>query len=323
MCLLLKCEENVMRQKLILCALFSLVAVAFGKIYAQYTIQVEGYVKDSITREALPDVTVALRGTTIGTATAANGYYSIKATSDSTMLGISYVGYETKYVPLRKGVNRINIDLKPASYELSEVVVRRRKEQYSKKDNPALEFARNVIARRELNSPKNHDYFSYNTYEQRTFANDEFDVEKARHNWMLKHVDFIFDYVDSTSVKGRTILPLYNEETIEDYFYRKSPHAERKIVKGYKRAGLIEMISEDGVKQFVDEAFRDVDIFQDNIPLFLNRFVSPLSSIGPNYYKYYLLDTLVLDNELCLDLGFAPFNSESCGFLGDMYFKLG
>ncbi|MDR2917443.1 MAG: DUF5686 and carboxypeptidase regulatory-like domain-containing protein [Tannerella sp.] len=311
-----------MRQKLILCALFSLVAMTFGKIYAQYTIQVEGYVKDSVTKEALPDVTVALKGTTIGTATAANGYYSIKATSDSTMLSISYIGYETKYVPLKKGVNRINIDLNPASYELTEVVVRRRKEQYSKKDNPAVEFARNVIARREQNSPKDHDYFSYNTYEQRTFANDEFDVEKARHNWVLKHVDFIFDYVDSTSVRGRTILPLYNEETIEDYFYRKSPHAERKIVKGYKRAGLIEMISEDGVKQFVDEAFRDVDIFQDNIPLFLNRFVSPLSSIGPSYYKYYLLDTMMLDNELCLDLGFAPFNSESFGFVGHLYVTL-
>lgn len=297
-------------------------AVAFGEIYAQYTIQVEGYVRDSVTKEALPDVTVALRGTTIGTATAANGYYSIKATSDSTVLGISYIGYETQYVSLRKRASRINIYLQPSSYELTEVVVRRRKEQYSKKNNPAVEFARNVIARREQNNPKDHDYFSYNTYEQRMFANDDFDVEKARRNRMFKHVDFIFDYVDSTSVKGRTILPLYNEEMIEDYFYRKSPHAERKIVRGYKRAGLIEIISEDGIKQFVDEAFRDVDIFQNNIPLFLNWFVSPLSSIGPDYYKYYLLDTLTLDNELCIDLGFTPFNPESFGFVGHLYVTL-
>lgn len=311
-----------MRQKMILCAFFLLVAVTFGKTYAQYTIQVEGYVRDSLTNEELPGVTVALRGTTIGTATADNGYYSIRANSDSSVLKVSYVGYETFYAPLKKGLNTINVKLQPASYELSEVVVRRKKEKYTKKDNPAVEFVRNVIARRNLHDPKDQDYFSYNTYEQRTFAHDEFDVEKARQKWLYKHVDFIFDYVDSTSVRGRTILPLYNEEMLEDYFFRKHPHAERKIVKGYKRAGLIEMISEDGVQQFIEEAFKDVDIFQDNISLFLNRFVSPLSSIGPSYYKYYLLDTVDVEGTQCMDLGFAPFNSESFGFVGHLYVTL-
>lgn len=311
-----------MRQKMILCVFFLFVVVTSGKTYAQYTIQVEGYVRDSQTNEELPGVTVALRGTTIGTATADNGYYSIRANSDSSVLMVSYIGYETFYASLKKGINKVNINLQPISYELNEVVVRRKKEKYTKKENPAVEFVRNVIARRDLHDPKEHDYFSYSTYEQRTFAHDEFDVEKARQNWLYKHVDFIFDYVDSTSVRGRTILPLYNEEMIEDYFFRKHPRAERKIVKGYKRAGLIEMISEDGVQQFIEEAFKDVDIFQDNIPLFLNRFVSPLSSIGPSYYKYYLLDTVDVDGTQCMDLGFAPFNSESFGFVGHLYVTL-
>ena len=312
----------VMRQRLLLFVLFSFVAAAYGSVWGQYTIQVEGYVKDSVTNRALPDVTVALKGTTIGTATAENGYYVIRAASDSMLLSISYIGYETQYITLKKGVNRVDVNLIPVSIELDEVTVRAGRERYSRRENPAVEFVQNVIARRELHDPKDRDYFSYNTYEQRTFAFDDFDVEKARRNWALRQVDFIFDYVDSTSVRGRTILPLYNEETIEDYYYRKSPRAERKIVKGYKRAGLIEVISEDGVKQFVNEAFKDVDIFQDNIPLFLNRFVSPLSSIAPIYYKYYLLDTVMLDNEPCLDLGFAPFNSESFGFVGHLFVTL-
>ncbi|MDR1523690.1 MAG: DUF5686 and carboxypeptidase regulatory-like domain-containing protein [Tannerella sp.] len=293
-----------------------------GRTYAQQIIQVEGYVKDFETKEALPYVTVSLRGTNRGAATDENGYFSLRATSDSLVLSVSYVGYETSFTTLKKGYNKVDILLKPAVYELTEITVRPGKERYSKKDNPAVAFARNVIARRNLNDPHNHDYFSYDTYEQRMFAFDDFDVEQARRNWMYKQVDFIFDYVDSTSVRGRTILPLYNEEIIENYFYRKSPHAERKVVGGTKRAGIIEIISEEGVKQFVDEAFQDVDIFRDNIPLFLNRFVSPLSSIGPDYYKYYLLDTVPVDNELCMDLGFAPFNSESFGFVGHLYVTL-
>ncbi|MDR0743290.1 MAG: DUF5686 and carboxypeptidase regulatory-like domain-containing protein [Tannerella sp.] len=311
-----------MRRKIFGALLFFLALMTSGKTYAQQTIQVEGYVKDSITKGALPYVTVALRGTTKGTATDENGYFSMKTTSDSMILSVSYVGYETSHTALKKGVNRVNILLKPEMYELSEIVVRPGREKYSKKENPAVAFARHVIARRSLNNPYEHDYYSYNIYEQRTFANNDFDLEKARQNWVYKHIDFIFDYVDSTSVKGKTILPLYNEEIMEDYFFRKSPRAERKVVRGAKRAGIIEIISEDGVKQFVDEAFQDVDIFQDNIPLFLNRFVSPLSSIGPNYYKYYLLDTVVVDGEKCVDLGFVPFNSESFGFAGHLYVTL-
>lgn len=293
-----------------------------GRTYAQQAVEVEGYVKDSITKEALPYVTVALRGTAKGTATDENGYFSIKTISDSLILSVSYVGYETSLIALQKGVNRVNILLKPGMYELSEVVVRPGRERYSRKENPAVAFARHVIARRNLNSPYERDYFSYNVYEQRTFANNDFDLEEARQNWVYKRIDFIFDYVDSTSVKGKTILPLYNEEIIEDRFYRKSPRAERKVVRGTKRAGIIEIVSEEGVKQFVDEAFQDVDIFQDNVPLCLNRFVSPLSSIGPNYYKYYLLDTVVVDGEKCMDLGFIPFNSESFGFVGHLYVTL-
>jgi hypothetical protein len=316
-------KSITMRQKYRLWILLLFMSVACGEMHAQYTIQVEGYIKDSITNEPLSDVTVAIRGTTIGTATADDGYYSIRTTSDSTVLMVSYIGYETSFTLLRKGEkNRVDIELKPISYELHEIVVRRKKEQYSKKDNPAVEFIQNVIARRHLHDPKDRDYFSYDSYEQRTFARDEFDVERARKSKVYKQVDFIFDYVDSTSVRGRTILPLYNEEIIEDFYFRKSPQTERRIVKGHKRAGLIEIISDDGVQQFIEEAFQNVDIFQDNIPLLLNRFVSPLSSIGPTYYKYYLLDTLTLDGEPCLDLGFAPFNSESFGFVGHLYVTL-
>jgi hypothetical protein len=302
--------------------LFFFAFLTLEEASAQQTIQVEGYVKDSETREALPYVTVSLRGTTKGSATDKNGYFSMRTTSDSLTLSVSYVGYETSLTTLRKGYNKVDILLKPSTYELTEITVRPGKERYSKKDNPAVAFARNVIARRNLNDPYDHDYFSYNTYEQRTFAFDDFDVEKARRNWMYKQVEFIFDYVDSTSIRGRTILPLYNEEIIEDYYYRKSPRAERTVVGGTKRAGIIEIISEDGVKQFIDEAFQDVDIFRDNIPLFLKRFVSPLSSIGPDYYKYYLLDTVLIDDAPCMDLGFAPFNSESFGFVGHLYVTL-
>ncbi len=311
-----------MRLRFVFNVLITLMVLARSVVYGQNVIQVEGYIKDSLTNEALPYVTVSLRGTSFGTTSGIDGFFSFKTTSDSTMLRVSYVGYNTKMIPLRRGLNRLNIQLTPAAYELDEVIIRPGRERYSRRDNPAVELAQKLIERRGLNNPKDNDYYSYSMYEQRTFGPEDFDIEKARQNWLLKQVDFIFDYVDSTTIRGRTVLPVYNEESIEEFYYRKSPRKENRIVKGHKSDGILEIIQEEGIKQFIDEAFQDIDLFQDNIPFCLNRFVSPLSSIGPFYYRYYLLDTVLVDNVPCVDLGFVPFNTESFGFIGHLFVTL-
>ena len=307
--------------------LFSILTVAHGEIFGQNTLLVEGFIKDSITNEVLSDVTVSLRGTTISTASDKNGYYYLRTSSDSTMLTVSCIGYEMQNILLIKGQNRIDVYLKPALLTLGEVIVRPRRERYSRRDNPAVVFIEQVIARRDRNNPIVCDYFSYSLYDRRTVSflipkpNDEVNLEKTNQNRSHGKID-VRDYIDSTSVEGRYLMPVYSEDLVSDYHYRKSPQTERRVITGFKRTGFIEFIPEDGMKQLIDEAFQDVDVFQDNITLCLNRFVSPLSSIGPLYYKYYLLDTLLIDNELCVDVGFVPFNTESFGFVGHLFVTL-
>ncbi|MDO4702695.1 DUF5686 and carboxypeptidase-like regulatory domain-containing protein [Tannerella sp.] len=286
-------------------------------------IHVEGYIKDSLTHEAMPAVSVMLKGTTIGTVTDNRGHFSLQATSPGNVLRVSFLGYEEVELPLKTSAkNNVTIWLKPTSYELFDIVVKPGKEKYSRKKNPAVELVEKVIDRRTSNDPCQHDYYHYSTYDQKILAKNDFNEEEARKKKRYKQIDFIFNYIDTSRVSGKPILPLYNEELIEKVYYRKSPTAERKVVQGVKRAGLIEIFSEDGVKQFIEEVFREVDIFQDNIPLFLNRFVSPLASFGPLYYKYYLSDTVLVDGEPCVDLAFVPFNSESFGFTGHLYITL-
>jgi hypothetical protein len=293
------------------------------EIYAQQTVQVEGYVRDSLTGEFLTGVSVYLRGTTFGTATGTDGHFAFRAVSDSLTLAVSFIGYEDRFLPLKATeVNRVAVLLPPTVYQLDDIVVRPGKEKYVRKGNPAVTFIEQVIERRNLNDPRNHDYFSYETYEQKSFAKNDFDKEEARKNWAYKHVDFIFDYIDTSAVTGKPVLPVFNEEIIERVYYRKAPRTEKRVVEGIKRAGLIEIISEDGITQFVEEVFREVDIFQDNIPLFLNRFVSPLAGSAPGFYKYYLLDTVAVKGDTCVEVGFVPFHSESFGFTGHLFVTL-
>ena len=77
----------------------------------------------------------------------------------------------------------------------------------------------------------------------------------------------------------------------------------------------------DGIVQAVKtEIFPEIDITDNNVFIFTNKFVSPLSSFAPAFYKFYILDTLKLDDgNRYIDLGFAPLVAESMGFVGHLY----
>ena len=282
---------------------------------------IRGVVTDSITGEGLPYVSLIFKGTTIGTATDGDGNFSFSALTDVKNLEVSYLGYDTKEVKVIPGkTNNLKIKLAPNGITLNEVVVKPKKEKYSKKENPAVKFVKQVIASRESNDPRNHDYVQYDQYEKMVFAMNDYHP-KPKKNGKPGKFDFLIDFVDTLDV-GTTILPVSEKEKVESVYYRKEPKAEKRIVKGNKSSGVDEIFSRDGIQQFLNEVFREVDIFKNDIPLFLQRFVSPLSTIGPNYYKYYLLDTLNVNGQECVDLGFVPFNSETFGFTGHLFVTL-
>jgi len=82
---------------------------------------ISGYVLDE-TGEPLPGVSILLKGTTYGTMTLADGFYSINAPVDSRTLVFSYIGMETQEQTINP--NRINdAILMPSSECIEEVVV--------------------------------------------------------------------------------------------------------------------------------------------------------------------------------------------------------
>lgn len=289
--------------------------------WAQQTV-VKGVVRDSITGEALPYASVILKGTTIGGATDGEGQFSFSVPDAPGTLQISYLGYdncEWRIVPKGKAI-RLDIRLAPTGIALGEVTVKPRREKYRKKENPAVEFVRHLIESRKESNPRNHDYFSYDQYEKMIFAKNEY-VHKSKKEGKTGKFDFLEEFVDTLD-NGITILPVSEKEKVQTVYYRRQPRSEKQVVRGFKSSGIDEIFSSDGVQQFLGEVFREVDIFKNDIPLFLQRFVSPLSSIGPNYYKYYLMDTLRVNGKQCVDLGFVPFNSETFGFTGHLYVTL-
>ena len=165
------------------------------------------------------------------------------------------------------------------------------------------------------------DFWQRERYEKMTFAINNFDSVKQQ-KWLYRKFKFLTDYVDTSAVTGKPVLAVSNRELLATDYYRKSPHSEKQWVKARRQAGVDEMLSQQGMEQAISVTMTDVDIYQNNITLFTNKFVSPLSSLGPSFYKYYLMDTLTVAGKPCVDLTFVPFNSESFGFTGHLYVML-
>lgn len=97
-----------------------LVTFCLGTIQAQSS-KITGYVKDQ-SGEPLIGVNVMEKGTTNGTVTDLNGFYSIVAKASNAVLNFSYIGYRNQEIPVA-GKKLINVTMKDDSETLDEVVV--------------------------------------------------------------------------------------------------------------------------------------------------------------------------------------------------------
>lgn len=309
-------------QKYIFNFLFFISCVFSLPLNAQQLIRLSGIVTDSVSSEPIPYVSVYLKGTTTGVMTDEEGHFELQAKSGD-ILSVSSIGFHeySKRVGDIASPGKIRIRLTPSQYELKEVLIKPKKEKYTKKGNPAVEFVKNIIDNRNENDPKNKDFFYYERYEKLTYAFNEFDEERLQKG-LYKKFGFLKNHIDTSEVSGKPILIVSNKEVIEDNFYRKSPKSHKKQIQATKHDGLDEMLSQESVQAVASEVFKEVDLYSNDISLFLNRFVSPISSMGPNFYKYYLLDTVMVNGIKCQDLGFVPMVSESFGFTGHLYVAL-
>lgn len=71
--------------------------------------------------KVLPGVSIRVKGTPIGTVTDAEGKYNIQVPAGNPTLVYNYIGYDTEERPVNAPV--INLSLKPAANQLSEVMV--------------------------------------------------------------------------------------------------------------------------------------------------------------------------------------------------------
>ncbi len=286
---------------------------------AQKMTRVRGTVIDAGTKEPLPFVNIVFVGKNIGTTTDYNGKYSIETLWASDSLQASFLGYNSqtkKIIPEKNQV--VNFELKSKSIDLNEVVISTKKKRYRNKGNPAVDLIKKVIKNKNLNRKESLDYYEYNKYEKVEFDLNNI-TEKFKSKKVFKKLQFVFNYVDTSKINGKPYLPVFLKETVSKKYYRKNPKSEKEYVSGTKMIGFHDYLDNEGISFMIDNMYQDIDIYDNNITLLTNPFVSPLSTISPVIYKFFILDTVDVNGYSCINLAFQPRNRQDFAFVGNLY----
>lgn len=200
--------------------------------------------------------------------------------------------------------------------QLDEVVVRPKKEKYTKKNNPAVDLMKRVRKNQKIGDPRAGKWYSYDQYDKTTLGLLDY------HQSLIDDYPFLTDYLDTTAYGGRETLKLIMKERVSTTLYSGGNDAKKRVVRGRKSEGIDESIADGNIEAMLEDVLREVDIYDNDITLMTNRFVSPLSAIGADYYKYYVTDTLDVEGSRCVQLTFSPRNPESFSFMGNLYVEL-
>lgn len=285
--------------------------------------QIEGFVTDSLSNEPISFVQVYYEGTTIGTQTDERGYYSLPLPTGNrgAKLIFSSIEYTQKWAWIAPNTSPKRIDMKLCEEPivLKEVTVKSRG-KYSRKNNPAVELMRKVIANKKFSDLRKHDFYSYYGYRKMTTSLDNLTPQSLEEG-LFKSMPFLKNQLEVDPVTHRMILPILVDETVTRYLYRRSPEIEKNLILGKKNEGINELLSVgEGIAPVIQDMFGDINIFDDDISLLEKRFISPISSRGAiSFYQYYIMDTVRIEQDSCIHLTFVPQNSQDFGFIGHLY----
>ncbi len=282
--------------------------------------QITGQIIDARDGEPVPYASAVYRGNKSAVSSNAEGRFSIER-HNGWRLTISSVGYVPQVLKITPSTpNHLVIKLKPDNRQLGEVTVRsKRSSKYSRKNNPAVELMKKVIAAKKKTSLDTHDFYQYNNYQKIMLGLNELTPEKLETGIFKKH-EWLLNQVEVCQYNNKLILPLSVDETVTQKLYRKNPHSEKSIIKGQSSTGVNDLFQTgDIINTAMKDIFTDIDLYEDNVRLFQYPFPSPIGKDAIQFYRFYITDTVMVGEDRCFQLDFTPNNQQDFGFRGQIF----
>lgn len=280
---------------------------------------ITGVVVEESTGDTIPFPSVQYKKEKIATSGNAYGRFSIKRLNGEK-LTFSAVGYQELTILIGPNTpSEMKITLKTDTKQLKGVTVKTKRSKYSRKNNPAVELMKRVIAAKKRTDLANHDYYQFNKYQKITFAINDIKPTELE-NEKLKKKKWLINQIETCPYNNKLILPLSVDETVTRNIYRKGPKTEKSIIMGQSSSGVNDLIETgDILNNVLKDVFTDVDLYDDQIRLLQYPFTSPIGKDAISFYRFYIVDTVYVDRDKCFHLQFLPNNQQDFGFRGEIW----
>ena len=279
---------------------------------------INGRVVDEATGEGIGFASIQYKGMNLVAITDPQGRFVIRLLKGKR-LTISVLGYKTRTIDVSDDSEKLFISLRQDAKALKEVTVKKKRTRYSRKNNPAVELMKRVIANKKQTDLALRDYYQYHKYQKLTLALN--DVNPALlANPKLSKFPWLLNQVETNELTGKLILPLSVDETVTQRVYRRTPHDEKNIIRGQRSSGINDFFQTGEILNTVTkDVFTDINIYDDQVRILQHPFTSPISDGAISFYRFYIEDTLTVGRDSCIHLHFLPNNQQDFGFRGDLY----
>lgn len=236
-------------------------------------------------------------------------------------LVFSFLGFKSQTVTITEKTKMpLKIKLKPDTRMMAQVVVEGKRKKYSRKENPAVELMRRVIAKNKESDIKElYDYVKYDKYRKLTIAMNDVNPDSIKANGKRRK-DWYLNQMYRCEENGKMVLPVNYEEMASEVIYRRSTNTERNIIQGQRSEGVSELFDTgQNINKIADDVFTDIDIHKNQVKMLQFPFISPIGSGAISFYRYYIRDTVMVNTDKCIKLDFVPNNPQDFGFSGTLY----
>lgn len=290
-------------------------------VQAQQT-TVRGQISDAQSGLPLSNINVGFENSTVKTLSDAQGHFTISSKETVKMLNFSAVGRRKQSLPVLPGKSQeINVRMESLEQDLSEIsVTAEKRPKYKNKDNPAVEFMRKVIENRDQNNVSFHKHIAFEEYEKLCMSLS-LTSDKAKKSSLLKKYQFLKQNADTVKQPGKTQIPVFMQEKLCLVKQSGLSKPDRAVL-AEKQSRIDQYLDEDGLNEFLDKVYQHIDIYDHDIGLGNQRFLSPIAELAPQFYKFFILDTLKDVTPWQVKMMVSPKNKQDVLFAGYLYISL-
>ena len=291
--------------------IFSAIAIVSQSI--SFSQELKGKVVNKESGEPIPFASVSLSISKANVMTDFDGLFIIPFDGEKDTLVVITMGFErfSKVVHKKDSHNDLSIKLQEEGIVLEEAVVHMG-------EDPAYPIMRKLMERKKLNDPERIPKTQFAKYSRMQIDLGNIS-ESFKEKKMMKKLGEQIQQLDLLKDSlGNEYVPFFISETASDVYKTRNPERQKEIIKGTKVHGLGNKNAEFWT-QFSSTYFTDYNFYNDIVDILDKGFQSPISDNWKGYYRYYLIDSNIVDGQMIYTIDIEPKRPQDLAFNGRIW----